>query len=73
MTGVVHLKGLLRTGTAGPIFKLPAGYRPARALVEIAWRASGAAEIIISSDGAVDAASGSGSLDLDSLTFRAGQ
>ncbi len=32
--GIVHLVGLVKSGTAGAIFRLPAGFRPAGGLVE---------------------------------------
>jgi hypothetical protein len=72
--GIVHLKGLVASGALGNIFTLPAGYRPAKNLVEIVWRNTpGSAELIVFASGGVYVANGSGPTDIDGVTFRAGQ
>jgi hypothetical protein len=79
--GTVHLKGLVSTGANGNIFVLPAGYRPSKNLVVLMWRSSGTGMVIICGSaacaggaaGAVYISSGTGSGDLDSITFRAGE
>ena len=79
--GVVHLKGLVASGSNGLIFALPAAYRPSKNLIVLMWRSSGAGEVIIcattaccgSQAGGVNIASGTESGDLDSITFLAGE
>jgi hypothetical protein len=79
--GVVHLKGLVTAGTNAVIFALPAGYRPSKNLVVLMFRASGTGEVIICATtacsggqaGGVFIATGTGSGDLDSITFQAGE
>jgi hypothetical protein len=67
---VIHLKGLIASGTNSTIFTLPAGYRPSKALVCLIFRASGTGELIIYPTGNVVIVTGTGSGDLDSVTFR---
>lgn len=69
--GVIHLKGLITGGTNSTIFTLPAGYRPSKAFICLIWRVSGTGALIIYSTGLVYISSGTGSGDLDSVTFRA--
>ena len=51
--GFVNLKGLLKSGAAGTIFTLPAGYRPLAALIFIADASGGYARIDINPTGVV--------------------
>ena len=71
--GIVHLEGLLASGSNSTIFTLPSADRPAKNLIELIWRTSGTGELIIGSSGAVTVTTGSGSLDLDGVSFRAGE
>jgi hypothetical protein len=79
--GVVHLKGLVASGTNEVIFTLPAAYRPSKNLIVHMWRGSGPGDLIICGTtscsggqaGGLYIASGTGSGDLDSITFRAGE
>ena len=68
--GVIHLKGLIISGTNNTIFTLPAGYRPSKAFICLMWRGSGAGAVIIYPTGNVLISSGTGAGDLDSVTFR---
>jgi hypothetical protein len=71
--GVIHLKGLIASGTNNTIFTLPAGYRPSKAFVCLIFRTSGTGELVIFANGVVSVATGTGSGDLDSVTFRANE
>ena len=70
---VVHLKGLITSGSNDTIFTLPPGYRPSKNLAEIVWRTSGSGMLIVFSDGRVFMSSGTGAAALDGVTFRAGE
>ena len=73
--GVVHLQGVVNSGTAGTIFQLPAGYRPAKSGYFPASQAAGVyAEATVNSNGNVGRnsfVSPSGSFYLEGITFRA--
>ncbi len=81
--GVVHLKGMAKSGT-GVIFDLPPGYRPVnqRLLlfpVSCACGTQDTGTVIVEGpglapghEGAVDPPSGATSVSLDGITFRAG-
>jgi hypothetical protein len=79
--GVVHLKGLVKSGTVGTsIFQLPAGYRPAEALIFGSTSSAAHGEIGIEADcffvctayQYVNARAGNNTyLSLDGITFRA--
>lgn len=59
---VVHLKGLIRSGTISgslPIATLPPGFRPSQRILTVAASSSGAARLDIRSDGQVFASTGS--------------
>ncbi len=72
--GRVYLKGLLTGGSNSTIFTLPVGYRPAKALVDVIFRdGGGTGTLIVYDDGKVDVVTGTGSLGLDGVSFRAGQ
>ncbi len=70
--GIVHLKGLVKNGTANTIFTLPAGYRPAgRQLHGVACNPNAIGRVDILTDGRVERVSGSnGWISLDGITFR---
>ena len=75
--GVVHLKGIISTGTTGNVFTLPAAYRPAHNVIALTWRSSGSAEVIICATaacfggaGGVYVNTGSGSMSLDGVSYR---
>ena len=77
--GVVHLRGQFKDGTssnnsAGDMFTLPSGYRPAESQQFQGGDATGSGNIAVLSSGAVRALSGAGNLVLsvDGFTFRAG-
>ncbi|NES77323.1 MULTISPECIES: hypothetical protein [Okeania] len=72
--GIVHLKGLVRNGTANTIFTLPVGYRPAaRELHSVATYNNTIGRVDIFSNGRVQRISGSSAwVSLDGITFRAG-
>ena len=67
--GIVHLKGTV-TGGAFPseIMTLPAGYRPDATLV---WLVPDTAVITVESDGSVNAVTGTATVALDAVSFRA--
>lgn len=69
--GVVHLRGLMRSGTMGAImFNLPEGMRPSRTLLKTGVSNSAASRFDIHSNGNVVAVSGSnGWFSLDGATF----
>jgi len=74
ISGVVHLSGLVRSGTAGArITVLPEGYRPANALVFRNYTQYGAGRLNVSSDGSVkpEADAQSGWISLDGISFLA--
>ena len=71
--GIVHLKGVLKSGTNGDIFFLPVGYRPSKNLIQVIWRAGGTGQLLVYGGGGVVVGSGTGALSLDGVTFRAGQ
>ncbi|NEP89927.1 MAG: hypothetical protein F6K18_25610 [Okeania sp. SIO2C2] len=72
--GIVHLKGLVKNGTANTIFTLPVGYRPAaQELHSVATSPNAMARVDILSNGTVQRISGSSTwISLDGITFRAG-
>lgn len=73
-TGVVHLEGLIKSGTTGIIANLPAGYRPSGSLLFIAVNGYGAfARIDVTADGNVVVSDPytTGYLSLSGITFRA--
>ncbi|NET24634.1 hypothetical protein [Okeania sp. SIO1I7] len=72
--GIVHLKGLVKNGTADTIFTLPVGYRPAaRELHSVAAYNNTMGRIDILSNGTVQRISGSSTwISLDGITFRVG-
>lgn len=59
--GWVFLKGLIQSGTAGPIFTLPVGYRPMRTIFcpALSWNGQ-VAYIVINTDGTVTYSLGTG-------------
>lgn len=73
--GIVHLQGLVKSGTAANaiIFILPAGYRPSAHELQTSFSAAGACRIDIDANGNIWAfTNGSTSwLSLDGITFRA--
>ena len=74
--GIVHLKGLVRSGAIGwgkVIFQLPAGYRPAaRCLFACCTNPDTIGRIDIETNGYIYATKGdNGWISLDGLTFRA--
>lgn len=77
--GVVHLRGLVRSGTVGQaIFTLPAGYRPvAREVFSVVSQATGSSSLAVSrcdvtSAGEVLPITGGNSFfSLDGISFRA--
>ncbi|WP_424097829.1 hypothetical protein [Moorena producens] len=72
--GIVHLKGLVKNGTANTIFTLPAGYRPAaRELHSVATYNNAMGRVDIAPDGRVERVTGSTLwISLDGITFRVG-
>lgn len=76
ISGVVHLSGLVRNGTAGAsIAVLPTGYRPANRLIFRTMTQYGAGRLNIDSNGAVrpEADAQSGWIALDGISFLAEQ
>ncbi len=74
--GIVHLRGLVRTGTMGTsIFTLPAGYRPAnRELLVVMTNSNVAGRCDVLADGNVVPLAGSNVwFSLDGISFRAAQ
>lgn len=71
--GIVHLRGLVRNGTAADIFKLPAGYRPPRReLQAVQTHPNVIGRLDILSDGRVYMSKGDKLwFSLDGVTFRA--
>ena len=71
--GFVHLRGSVKTGTAGTaIFTLPAGYRPAYKEVQVTVENGAIASIDIEADGLVsNQIGGNTALSLDGITFKA--
>src|SRR6476646_11617617 len=68
--GVVHLKGIIAGGSDSTVFKLPAGYRPSKAAIELVWRAvPGTDQLIINPDGRLVLGGGTGAAALDGVTF----
>ena len=72
--GVVHLRGLVKNGTASDIFRLPVGYRPARReLLPVCIDPNIGGRVDVLTSGRVYRVSGaSGWVSLDGITFRAG-
>lgn len=71
---VVHLQGLLATGTNGAaVFQLPVGYRPSRLLHVQHYTASGPQLLIIGSDGNVVPNGGATWWSLSAISFRGDQ
>lgn len=70
--GIVHLTGIVKTGTIGAsIFTLPEGYRPA-AEMQFAVASNGYGSCRVKTDGSVIAYAGSSAwYSLDGITFRA--
>lgn len=52
-TGLVTIEGVIKDGTDGTVFTLPAGFRPSGNLMFINWSAGGAFRIDVESDGDV--------------------
>jgi hypothetical protein len=72
--GVVHLKGIVVGGTTGTVFTLPPGYRPAKNMLLLAWRAvPGSSAVVVFPNGNVDVQEGTSSLSLEGLSWRAGE
>jgi len=71
--GIVHLRGLAKDGTVNTvIFTLPAGYRPAEALVFASISNNAVARITVFNNGEVKQWVGSNVFQsLDGITFRA--
>ena len=71
--GIVHLRGLVKNGTAGDIFRLPAGYRPPRReLQAVQTYGDTIGRLDIFSDGRVYMNKGNKTwFSLDGVTFRA--
>lgn len=59
-SGVVHVQGLVKSGTAATVFTLPAGYRPDESLVFATWGGSSAYRLNVASTGEVGFPSGYG-------------
>lgn len=76
-TGVVHLRGLVKSGPVGslPIFTLPPQYRPAfRAIFPVKTFAADVGRVDVLADGSVIPIDGSSSyVSLEGITFRAEQ
>lgn len=76
--GIVHLRGLVRSGPVGGldstiIFNLPAGYRPAARELHVVYTSAGAGRCDIDTLGNVrPMAGGNAWFSLDGITFRAG-
>ena len=70
--GVVHVKGVLKSGGVGvTCFVLPSGYRPSEYMEYASIAQSGVAQIEIGSDGAVVIASGSATwTSMCNISFR---
>ena len=73
--GIVHLRGLLKSGTQGTIaFILPVGYRPSSQEVQIAYTNGGAGRVDIDNKGNVYMqVADPGYISLDGITFRASE
>jgi len=71
--GVVHLKGVIVSGSNSVVFTLPAGYQPAHSLGEIVIRSTGPGSLRVDSTGTVQMSSGAGAATLDGVTFTAGE
>ncbi len=72
--GVVHLRGLVKSGTIGtvPVFTLPAGYRPAKNHLIAACSNSAYGQVNVNPNGEVWAQVGSNVwFSLDTVSFRA--
>lgn len=69
--GVVHLKGMVRSGTIGQVFfNLPAGFRPIKDIIFATTSADAAARVDIGKDGNVVGLQGSNAwFSLDGLSF----
>jgi hypothetical protein len=72
--GTVHLKGLIRSGSAtSHVFQLPDGYRPGVSHIYAGTSDSGAAYVGVDSDGTVrEGTGGQGYLSLESIEFVVG-
>lgn len=73
--GIVHLRGMIRSGTSSTLFTLPPGYRPAyRQLFATETNPNVNARVDVYANGAVTSSGyDSGWLSLDGLTFEATQ
>lgn len=73
--GVVHLKGLVKSGTISttlPIFTLPAGYRPAKKEIIVTISNGALGRVNVESDGDVVPETGNNAwFSLDGVSFRA--
>jgi hypothetical protein len=70
-SGVVHLRGLIKSGTIGTTaFTLPSGYRPAFKVSHATFNVSGTGNIDVNTDGTVIPATGGNTYaSLDGITF----
>jgi hypothetical protein len=72
---VVHLKGLIKSGTtttATPLLNLPAGYRPSEIMIYIVVNSGGFGRVDVYPSGDVQILSGgNGFLSFDGISFRA--
>jgi hypothetical protein len=73
--GVVHFKGLVKSGTVGAaIFTLPSGYRPIAETIFVANAAGAFGDLRVSAVGNVWLNAGTnGYLSIDGISFRAQQ
>lgn len=73
--GVVHLKGLVKSGTAAAIFTLPAGYRPYKRCIFVILSNGAVGRINLDPDGQVIPTTpySNAWVSLDGITFRAYQ
>jgi len=72
LDGVVHLQGLVKSGTIGqPIFRLPTGYIPTHALIFVIISNDAVAKLEVQSDGDVVALTGNNTyVSLEGVSFR---
>lgn len=71
--GFVHLRGLIKSGTASLIFTLPSGYRPkAQQMIATITATNAFGRLDIKADGSVEATSyNNGYFSLNNVTFKA--
>lgn len=74
--GTVHLRGMIKGATGTNFYTLPAGYRPSKYLILIAWAAAGACRIDIDTSGVMlhnGGAVATSWVSLAGISFRAEQ